>query len=194
MAFDKQKIEIELPLLGKHNVSNALAAAAVALAAGLSLPQIRDGLQVCSNAKGRLQINTINGVTMIDDSYNANPASMRAAIDVLAAAKAVNKVLIMGDMAELGETSKAAHAEIGEYAKQSGINELYACGELSKLAAKAFGKQAFWFASKQELLDAITSKLTPDWYVLVKASRSAAMEEVVNGIHQFLTTNKSVRN
>lgn len=194
LVFQQQEIEINLPLMGKHNVSNALAAASVALAAGLSLQQIRDGLQDCNNAKGRLQRSLINGVTVIDDTYNANPASMRAAIDVLAAANGVRKVLIVGDMGELGATSESAHIEVGEYAKHSGIDELYACGELSQLIAQGFGKQAYWFDNKQDLLNELKNKLTSDWYVLVKASRFAAMEEVVDGIHKILTTNNFSRN
>lgn len=194
LKSEQGEVTINLPLPGKHNVSNALAAASLALASGLSLEQIRVGLEKCSNAKGRLQISQNQGVTIIDDTYNANPASMRAAIDVLSETQSQYKVLIVSDMGELGNESDSAHKEIGDYASKRGINKLYACGELSKLTAQAFGEHGYWFNDKQALLEELKISLQPGLCVLVKASRFAAMEEVVDGINQILSSNGAMRN
>lgn len=171
--------DIQLNLLGEHNVANALAAAAAALALGVSLKAIAAGLAALQPVAGRGKTLTgINGAQIIDDCYNANPASVRAAIDVLAALSG-RRVLVLGDMGELGDIEQQAHRQIGKYARSRGLDALYATGRLSTLAADAFGDGGRSFASRSALAAALKTELDPELRVLVKGSRSAGMEEVV---------------
>jgi len=164
-----------LAIPGLHNVLNALAAAACAHAAGVPLETIGRGLSAFRPYAGRLQVKrTASGATLLDDSYNANPDSVRAAIDVLAACPAPT-VLVLGDMGEVGEQGPAFHREVGAYAKSSGIGALYTLGEASREAVRAFGSGARHFESPQTLLAALPREAT----VLVKGSRFMRMERVV---------------
>jgi UDP-N-acetylmuramoyl-tripeptide--D-alanyl-D-alanine ligase len=132
-----------------------------------------------AGVKGRLQCKPAHaGATLIDDTYNANPESMQAAIDVLARAPG-QRLLVLGDMGELGERAAACHAEAGEYARAAGIERLYALGELSAGTAAAFGAGARHFPRIEELLAEIENVLAPDVTVLVKGSRFMQMERVV---------------
>ena len=178
-----ERAAVILPVPGKHNVSNACAAAALAHAAGLSLQQISDGLKHFSNIKGRLQIKQgIKGATLIDDTYNANPDSMKAALDVLAALPAP-RVFVMGDMGELGEDKAAAmHAEVGAYARDKGIELAYFVGDDSVEAAETFGEDGLWFAAKDPLIQVMRHDLPENAHVLVKGSRFMKMEEVVEAL------------
>lgn len=171
---------VVLPVPGKHNVSNACAAAALAQAAGLSVQQISDGLRSFSNIKGRLQIKSgMKHATVIDDTYNANPDSMKAAIDVLAALPAP-RVFVMGDMGELGEDeADAMHAEVGAYARDKGIELAYFVGDHSVEAAETFGEAGLWFADKDPLIQVMSHDLPENAHVLVKGSRFMRMEDVV---------------
>jgi UDP-N-acetylmuramoyl-tripeptide--D-alanyl-D-alanine ligase len=144
---------------GRHNVSNALAAAAAAAAAGAGLEQIVAGLRAMRAVAGRLQFKkALSGAWIIDDSYNANPSSMRAGIETLAELDGV-KWLVIGDMAELGEYAPDAHKEIGEFARTHGIERLYATGGLAKLAVDSFGAGGQWFADTQALSSALARDL-----------------------------------
>jgi UDP-N-acetylmuramoyl-tripeptide--D-alanyl-D-alanine ligase len=164
---------------GLHNVRNALAACAGALALALPPAAIGDGLARYTAVKGRLQrIAAIAGAALIDDTYNANPESMRAAIDVLARVPG-HRVLIVGDMGELGEHAAACHAEIGAYARAAGIERLYALGELSLHTVQAFGAGAQHFAALEALLAAAKAELASGATLLVKGSRFMKMERVV---------------
>ncbi len=170
--------DAEMPLPGLHNVRNALAASCAALAIEISPEAIAAGLKGINAVKGRLQEKSgINGMVVIDDSYNANPVSVKAAIDVLAM-RTGEKVLILGDMAELGEEEARLHAEVGIYAKESGITKLYALGSLTKHAVSAFGKNARHFDTPEELSAQIINE--PADTVLIKGSRFMRMERVVN--------------
>jgi len=174
----KGSIDIQLPLLGRHNLCNALAAAAVCLAAGIELPTIKIGLERIETTNRRLEIMpAINGASIIDDSYNANPASTHAAIDVLATQPG-RKILVLGDMRELGPDEKRYHAEMGDYARQQGIDDLFCVGELMKEAVKHFGPHAQHFVSKEALIVALKPLLHEMVTVLVKGSRSMRMDEV----------------
>jgi UDP-N-acetylmuramoyl-tripeptide--D-alanyl-D-alanine ligase len=174
--------ELLLPLPGQHNVMNALAATALALALEVKLDAVRRGLEGMQGVAGRLaQRNAFNGAQLIDDSYNANPASMRAAIDVLAARPAP-RVLVVGDMGELGETAAELHRAVGEYARAAGIEALYATGPLSAATAEGFGSGAKYFEDCAALATALHQVLTADMTVLVKGSRSARMERVVEAL------------
>jgi UDP-N-acetylmuramoyl-tripeptide--D-alanyl-D-alanine ligase len=177
-------IELRLHVPGLHNVRNAMAAATAALAMGVPLVKIGEGLSQFGGVKGRLQHKVgLHGALVIDDTYNANPASMKAAIDVLAT-RLDKKLFVMGDMGELGEEATAMHAEIGSYARQAGIEVLYALGELSRNAVEAFGNDARHFSSIETLAGVLTQEMSSSTVVLVKGSRFMRMERVVEAILQ----------
>ena len=173
---------VELAVGGAHNIANALAAAAAAASAGATLEHITAGLAAVRAVPGRLQFRqAAGGAWLIDDSYNANPSSMRAAIGVLGSLVG-RKWLVLGDMAELGSAAGDAHAEVGELARASGIERLYATGGLMARAAESFGAGARWFAD----VPALTAALVPDLAaagaevrVLIKGSRCNRLERVV---------------
>jgi murE/murF fusion protein len=174
------QVSFELKVEGVHNISNALAASATAYALGISNADIAKGLQNFGGVYGRLERKAaVNGAVLIDDTYNANPDSMKAAIDVLAK-QAGEKLLVLGDMGELGADAKEMHAEIGAYAKASGLAKLYCLGELSKEMVGAFGAGAQHFESPEAVAAAVVPQLNNNSTVLVKGSRFMRMERVVN--------------
>lgn len=167
---------------GLHNVRNALAACAGAIALQVPVAAIAAGLSRYSGVKGRLQRKTASGGAMlIDDTYNANPESMRAAIDVLAGVPGL-RLLIVGDMGELGTRAAACHAEVGAYARACGIEQLYALGEHSAQTVAAFGAGARHFSQLDALLEAARAQLAPGLTILVKGSRFMQMERVVEAL------------
>ena len=175
-------VEANLRVPGLHNARNALAAAAAALAAGASLDAVSAGLTSFAGVKGRLQGRAaVSGATLIDDSYNANPDSVRAAIDVLAATPG-KKIFVFGDMGEIGGQAGQFHDEIGGYAKSQGVDLLFALGEQSELAARNFGAGGRHFPGVDELLAALAPELNADATVLVKGSRFMRMERVADAI------------
>jgi UDP-N-acetylmuramoyl-tripeptide--D-alanyl-D-alanine ligase len=164
---------------GRHNLRNALAAAAAAVSAGASLDDVVAGLAAMQPVAGRLQPGrTSQGARLIDDSYNANPSSMRAGIDVLVAMPG-RPWLVMGDMGELGDHARDSHVQIGQYAREHGVQRLFATGPLSTLAVETFGTGAEWFADTESLSRAVNAALIPDVTLLVKGSRSNRLERVV---------------
>jgi UDP-N-acetylmuramyl pentapeptide synthase len=166
-----------LAIPGIHNVRNAFAAAACAHAAGIEVASIAAGLSAFRPYTGRLQVKQAkSGLTVIDDSYNANPDSVRAAIDVLASCPAPT-VLVLGDMGEVGSRGPEFHREIGAYARSRGVTQLLALGEATTHAVAAFGAGAEHFADVEALLPAIRGRT-----VLVKGSRFMKMERVVNAL------------
>ena len=168
-----------LPLAGQHNVLNALAAAAAATAAGADLHAVRVGLAHCANVPGRLRtIALTSGATIFDDSYNANPDSVAAAIRFLASLDGAN-VLVLGDMGELGPDAEDLHRDIGVLAHEQGVEALYCIGELGRAMAEGFGRQAQWFADQDALFAALKSELQPGRNVLIKASRFMALDQLV---------------
>ena len=174
--------EATLRAPGLHNVRNALAAAAVAIALDVPLSAIAAGLEQYSGIKGRLEVKRARrGATLIDDTYNANPESMRAAIAVLAAAPG-RRLLVLGDMGELGAHAPALHAELGAYAREAGIHRLLALGEHAAEAAKAFGSGARHYARMEDLVAEAGESLDPEVTVLVKGSRFMKMERVVEAL------------
>ena len=176
--------EILLPLAGRHNVRNALAAAAMALAVGATLAQVRDGLAAVQGVAGRLASHRLRcGATLVDDSYNANPGSLAAAIDTLAETGG-EAWLVLGDMRELGADEAALHAEAGARARAAGIARLYALGPLSAHAAQAFGEGARQFDAHAALADALWADLRAGTTVLVKGSRGSAMDKIVAALLQ----------
>lgn len=187
---DRADLQLKVP--GKHNVMNALAAIAATSSLEVPLQDIVASLSEFENIQGRLTaVNAEAGFRVIDDTYNANPLSVSAAIDVLADMQA-DTVLVLGDMAELGEDADRLHGEIGVKAKDAGIKALYATGKLSESTVAAFGENGFYFKNKNDLINTLIKDLTADEVVLVKGSRSAAMEEVVERILTHKNNNKRV--
>lgn len=179
IRYQAERVLAHLSVPGRHNCMNALAAAAVSIAAGATLEQVRDGLESFSSVHGRLESQPgINGARIIDDTYNANPASLNAAISWLAE-QAGRRILVLGDMGELGDLGPQLHAEAGIAAKDAGIDRLFCTGALSREAAKQFGADAQYFESKSDMTASIKEIMSKDVTVLVKGSRSMAMEEVV---------------
>jgi UDP-N-acetylmuramoyl-tripeptide--D-alanyl-D-alanine ligase len=175
-------IPVELHLAGQHNVLNSLCAAAAASAAGASLDEVRAGLATMRPVSGRLQLKTApSGAWIVDDSYNANPSSMKAGIEVLSTVDA-RRWLVMGDMGELGDFAVDSHTEIGRFARNHRIDRLFATGKLSALAVEAFGSGGEWFADTETLARAVNAELTREVCVLVKGSRSARLERVVEAL------------
>ncbi len=176
------KATLHLPVPGAHNARNALAAAAACLAAGVPLAAVVRGLSGYVGVHGRLQHKPgWQGATVIDDSYNANPDSMRAAIDVLATLPG-RRILVMGDMGEVGETAGQLHDEIGGYAKSQGIDQLLALGEKSVAAVHNFAGGGQHFTAVETLLAALQPLMDKDTTVLVKGSRFMRMERIVAAI------------
>ncbi|ULJ64238.1 UDP-N-acetylmuramoyl-tripeptide--D-alanyl-D-alanine ligase [Wielerella bovis] len=179
VVFDNERAQIALPVAGSHNITNACAAASLAVLAGVKLGEVAAGLANFANIKGRLQAKQgKRNSTILDDTYNANPDSMKAALNVLAQMSAP-RIFVMGDMGELGEAEAAQmHAEIGAYARELGIESAYFVGDNCALAAEAFGGNGLWFADKDPLIQALEHDLPENASVLVKGSRFMKMEEV----------------
>lgn len=176
-------LQVELKVPGQHNVYNALAATSVAVVLNIPLEMIAQGLLQFTGVHGRLQHKPgLNGALVIDDAYNANPASFKAAIDVLAQRQG-QRILVLGDMGELGEGAGALHAQVGAMAQQAGIQQLYALGELSRRAVEQFGEGGCHFGTLDALQQALQSRLNAQTTVLIKGSRFMKMEKVV----QFCT-------
>ena len=174
--------QLVLPVPGRHNAVNALAATAACLAAGIALPQVVAGLQSFRGVKGRLQRRQgQQGAQILDDTYNANPDSVRAGIDVLASTIG-KKILVLGDMGEIGEGSHQCHDEIGGYAKSQGVDRLYALGEASAQAVRNFGEGGRHFCTIDKLIAAVQKELAADTTVLVKGSRFMRMERVADAL------------
>lgn len=172
-------VALTLNVPGLHNIRNALAAAAMAHVAGVSPADIGHGLAAYTGVKSRLQPHAcILGARLIDDSYNANPDSVGAAIEVLAAQPG-RRILVLGDMGELGADTARLHGEIGAAAKRAGIDRLLCLGELTMNTAQAFGPGAMHFERIEELLAETEQALGPEVTVLVKGSRFMRMERVV---------------
>lgn len=174
--------DVRFPLSGRHNVQNALAAVAATLAMGLPLKLIRRGLEAARSVPGRLERKPgLRGSAVIDDTYNANPGSLGAALEVLADA-AGRRWLVLGDMGELGPEAPEWHRRAGELARRQGIERLYALGALGRMAAEAFGVGGVHCESHAVLIEALRDDLSPGLTLLVKGSRSMRMEEIVAGL------------
>ena len=183
------EVAVEIAMPGRHNVRNALAAASVALGAGVPLAIIAQGLAAAQPVAGRLVTHRLaTGARLIDDSYNANPGSLAAAIDTLADASRAtgdSAWMVLGDMRELGEDAAAMHAEVGRRAKSAGIARLFALGPLSAHTAQAFGEGAMHFDTHEALATALRDGIAgagAQLRVLVKGSRGSAMDKIVTAL------------
>jgi len=185
-------IHIKLKTPAGFMVSNALAAAAVGYCMGLTEKEIRDGLEDFEPVKGRMNIiETRKGINIIDDTYNANPGSMEAAIKALKSLKKRNRgVLVAGDMLELGEHAESLHREIGSISAKSDISKLYVTGDYAEVLATGamegdMKSDDIFTGTKEEILDDIICRLEPNDWVLVKGSRGMAMETIVEGLIEW---------
>jgi UDP-N-acetylmuramoyl-tripeptide--D-alanyl-D-alanine ligase len=182
IASPQGRASVALALAGRHNVMNALAAAAAAAAAGASLSHVVAGLAAVRAVPGRLQFKRAqSGAWLIDDSYNANPNSVRAGIEVLAQLDG-RKWLVLGDMAELGNFAQSSHAEIGAFARAQGIERLFATGALTVAAVESFGAGGQWFADTSALSAALIASADDSVRLLVKGSRMNRLERVVEAL------------
>jgi UDP-N-acetylmuramoyl-tripeptide--D-alanyl-D-alanine ligase len=186
------KIPVNMPLRGRHNVANAIAAAACAFSAGVDLQIIKYGLSSLRQVRGRMEFSKLcSGTTLIDDTYNASPGSVMAAIDSLVEANGLH-ILILADMAELGRDAIRLHRDIGRYASAAGVNIFLTLGPLSLYAAEEFGEKSQHFNDKKELLDFLTkSKIFHDNFsddekvILIKGSRFMGMEDISESIKNW---------
>ena len=178
----EQSTPIQLQLIGQHNVANALAAAALAWACGLTLPQIQMGLNQAQAAAGRMVLHRRGALTVIDDTYNANPNSTKVAIDELALCSG-RRVVVLGAMGELGDDAESLHQEVGEYAHAKQLDALYCVGDFSAATARGYGDTARVFSEQSALISALQVECTQEEVtLLIKGSRSARMEIVVQAL------------
>lgn len=179
LNYQANHIPITLQAAGDHNIRNSLAAAATAFAMGVSMQAVQQGLTAFKSVTGRLQFKTgCLNCRIIDDTYNANPVSMRAALDVLAK-QSGEKIFVMADMLELGEHAETWHREMGAEAKRLGIDKMYGFGKLTRNAILEFGTNAKYYEDKSLLIHDLKQILNKDVTILVKGSRGMRMEEVV---------------
>ncbi|HSW35940.1 MAG TPA: UDP-N-acetylmuramoyl-tripeptide--D-alanyl-D-alanine ligase, partial [Candidatus Limnocylindrales bacterium] len=181
---DNEEGWFETPLPGRESVSNALAALAVGYLLRLSIPQMQDGLMSSQTSAGRLQIlQTKSGIKIIDDSYNANPSSVRAALKVLRDMGGIKTVAVLGDMLELGAASREAHLAVGNYVAECSIGCLVTVGERARgiaEGARKAGMDACSYADHEEALAHIKSlSLNEEWHILIKGSRGMRMEKII---------------
>ncbi|MDR1162590.1 MAG: UDP-N-acetylmuramoyl-tripeptide--D-alanyl-D-alanine ligase [Candidatus Accumulibacter sp.] len=182
LRFGGEEVEVRLTMPGIHNARNALGAAAAALAAGAPLRAVRDGLSAFRGVRRRLtRRRAMNGATLYDDTYNANPDSVRAGIDVLATADG-KKILVFGDMGEVGDDGARLHEEVGAYAREKGVDLLFALGASSARAVRGFGGGGRHFDEADALVNALKAELSPRVTVLVKGSRFMRMERVADAV------------
>ena len=197
VTYQQHNFAVEVRALGEHNICNSLAAITAALAAGVEIEDIQAGLRAYRPVKGRLHGMNLGQITLIDDTYNANPLSMIAAINVLV--QKSDNCLIVGDMAELGESAIEEHAKLGRRAAEAGVSKLFVCGEYASIVVDGFEQSAsksgaaMAFSSQDELIKYVTSNIHSGT-VLVKGSRSARMEKVIMAFNQlYKNTSESER-
>lgn len=180
LILPNARADIELLVPGLHNVRNALAAAACCFAIGISIQDIQHGLNQFTGVKGRMtMLPGKNQSTIFDDTYNANLRSVLSALEVLAK-RPGKKIFVFGDMGELGEWAVQHHQEVGQAARQLGIDQLFTCGQYSSLASEAFGEAGQHCLSQDDVVQKVIKELGPNTSVLVKGSRSSAMENIVH--------------
>lgn len=182
LGIQEQTRPLNLQLPGRHNLSNGLAASAAAFGLGIDIDTIVSGLEAAVMPPGRLSVcNGVGGIRLIDDSYNANPSSLEAALEVLASCDG-RKWLALGDMAELGEEAERWHKDVGISAKNKGVEKLFTVGELAAGAAASFGTEARHFQTLAAMTDYLTPRARSGIVLLVKGSRSAGMERLVEAL------------
>ncbi|NKB47504.1 MAG: UDP-N-acetylmuramoyl-tripeptide--D-alanyl-D-alanine ligase [Legionellales bacterium] len=183
-CFDTS-FDVALPLPGRHNMYNALAAIAACVAIDIPLDVIKQGLQQVNSVKGRLQAHQHrSGARLIDDTYNANPRSVAAALHYMVDLPGTQKILVLGDFGELGEHTQQYHQQIGELARELAIDAVFTCGQHSQHSSQAFGENGQHFDDQSTLSTALIKRLTAETVILFKGSRSSQMENVLNAVMQ----------
>jgi UDP-N-acetylmuramoyl-tripeptide--D-alanyl-D-alanine ligase len=192
LVLTDRTIAVDLGIPGRFMITNALAAAAVGHLAGVSAEQIKDGLEHFEPAAGRMNIvDTPKGIHIIDDTYNANPGSMEAALATLKTLCGNHRsIFVSGDMKELGQQAESLHRDIGAKAARAGVSRMYATGEFASTvadgaAAEGMSPDNILTGGKPEILDDLAEYLRPEDWILVKGSRAMAMEEIVQGLKQW---------
>ena len=179
LKYLKYKESFKLNLNGEHNFSNSACAASIAISLGISLKDIKKKLETFRPVSSRLKMHKLdNNITIIDDCYNANPSSFKVAISFLSSVNE-KKLVLMGDMVELGDDTKKFHTEIGEYAKAHGVSKLLSIGSYSKFASDVFGKEGYHFENSERLKNFLIDSIDPYSCILIKGSRSSKLEEYV---------------
>ncbi len=184
------KLPVSLSILGRHQIYNALVALALSEAMGASLEKASSALTNFRPVAWRMEVEKVSGLAVLNDSYNANPDSMRVALATLKEQKAARRVACLGDMKELGEKSKSLHAEVGRAAAQAGLDLLVAVGPESKALADAAvssgmeAKKVFWFENQKAALEFLLDQVAAGDWVLVKASRGTGLEKLVQGLKE----------
>jgi UDP-N-acetylmuramoyl-tripeptide--D-alanyl-D-alanine ligase len=182
LLVEQDRVAITMALAGEHNVKNALAASAAAIALGVSLEQIQQGLQQVKAVPGRLQLGTaLTGGRIINDTYNANPSSLAAALQVLKDCSG-DLWCALGAFGELGMNSEQMHRDMGVAIKQAGVTRLFAIGAMAKHSVQAFGKGGEFFSTHENLISALQQGMATETVLLVKGSRAQKMERVVNAL------------
>ena len=186
LSIDKSLTPVSLSILGVHNVANALAASACAHALGISNSNIARGLEQFSTVSGRMKaMRGFNDCQLIDDSYNANPGSVKAAVDVLSSASSESyKVFVLGHMAELGEYAEHEHEQLGLYMSTQHVDKVLVIGDYAEAVAKSLGDKAICFKSIGKLIDEVKALASNNTIFLIKGSRSSHMERVVQALQQ----------
>ena len=188
LVLPEERIPIKLRAYGRFMVSNALAAASVGYIIGLSSEEIKAGLEYFQPVKGRINIFDVRGVHIIDDTYNANPDSMEAAIRILSSLKGSGRgIFVAGDMLELGEHAESMHRKIGALSAGSNIARLYITGEFAEAVANGAGREDknsmdIFIGAREEIIEDLKKSLLPGDWVLVKGSRAMGMEKIVEGL------------
>lgn len=179
-----ESVTINLPLPGQHNIMNALAASTCALACGCSLTMIQQGLQKLQPVTGRLRYyRGVNGITLIDDTYNANPGSLEAALSILSQ-NSPPYWLVLGDMNELGAHSTMFHRQAGQQAREAKVERLWAIGNMSRYAVESFGEGACHFTHHHQLIESLRNQVPLAATLLIKGSRGMRMETIVKALQE----------
>lgn len=178
LSYEGASVKVSLPMPGLHHVQNSLAAAAAAIALGLSLEEIAHGLAAVKSSQGRMDRIELAGLSLLDDSYNANPASVKAALNVLAMQDGY-RIAVLGEMAELGREAEALHVDVAAHARDCNIERVLLLGPYAPQMAECIGGRSEVFQTKDALVESIFANEHQDKIILVKGSRSAAMDEVV---------------
>ena len=176
-----ENFDVKINLLGTHNIKNILAACACSYSLDIPPKIMKKSIEEIKPFPGRLEIIDSNRAVIINDTYNSNPTSMKEAIDVLTSMEG-KKILVIGDMAELGNNSNQYHKDLGDYIKESNIDFTLAVGRHTKITMQQLGRNKFWFDSKESLLSKLIKIITKKSIVLVKGSRFMKMEDIVNKI------------
>jgi UDP-N-acetylmuramoyl-tripeptide--D-alanyl-D-alanine ligase len=179
LNYGEESLHVDLPMPGLHQVQNALAAATSAIAAGCDLPGIVKGLEKVASSEGRMTVSKLGGMSVLDDTYNANPVSMKAALNVLAMQEGY-RIAVLGEMAELGPYASDAHMDVALHLAETGIEEVCLIGPFAQLMSEYIGERATVFDCKRSLAEHLLNSQKENKVIMIKGSRSAAMDEIVS--------------